>query len=436
MIDEPQRSWLPMAGAALLCGGVLFYLGRGTTFFYDDWSIVLGGRAEPARLLESHNGHLILLTRLIYRLLLATVGLRHYWVYRLVGIAFHLLGAGLLFAYARTRVPPLLAHVAAVSFLLFGASWQCLLWPFQICFSGAMAGGLALFLLLDRDDRLAVRGAPLALAASLASSGLGIPFALGALVDSAGRARGWRRLIFLAAPLVALGVWYVCSVARAHPPATGPRRVVGYVVSAAAGALGAVTSMGTARGRYLLVPGLAFLMWRTIFDRRDRARLAALVIMPLSFWALSALMRSGVSAPDAGRYLYPGGLFVWLLLIESVRRISFSRTAQALVLVAAATAAVRNMTALHAAAAEFRGLSAYVRAELCALEQAGENLDRQYRPDAQRMPQVTAGAYLDAVRDRGSPAFSLAEMAAAPADLRAAFERALHEAALRPSSAR
>ncbi len=60
--------------AVLLCGcGVLLlYAGRHLTFFYDEWSFILqrrGGGVDTY--LNPHNGHLVLFSVIIYKLLFA-----------------------------------------------------------------------------------------------------------------------------------------------------------------------------------------------------------------------------------------------------------------------------------------------------------------------------------------------------------------------------
>ena len=67
----------------------------------------------------------------------------------------HLVAAALLLAVMRrARVRPWIATAAASSFVLFGAGWENIVVPFQICFTGALAFGLAQLLLADHDGSI------------------------------------------------------------------------------------------------------------------------------------------------------------------------------------------------------------------------------------------------------------------------------------------
>src|SRR5260221_7588656 len=77
-------------------------LGRGRTFFFDEWTFILdrrGGLVDA--LLQPHNGHLSLIPAGVYRVLFLVVGLAHYRPYRLVAIFVHLLVAALVAALVR-----------------------------------------------------------------------------------------------------------------------------------------------------------------------------------------------------------------------------------------------------------------------------------------------------------------------------------------------
>src|SRR5438045_469852 len=69
--------------------------------------------------------------------------------------------------------------------------------------------GVGALLALDRRDRAGDVAASLLLALSLASSGVGIPVALGVIVDVLGRRGRSRELWILAAPLILYGIWWL-----------------------------------------------------------------------------------------------------------------------------------------------------------------------------------------------------------------------------------
>jgi len=141
--------------AALVAGGVLIYqVGRGTTFFYDEWNFILERRTGGLdAFLRPHGGHWSTVPVAVYRVLFALVGLRHYGAYRATLIGFHLACCVLLFMIARRRVGAMLALLPTILLIFLGSAWQDLLWPFQIGYLGSIAAGLASLLALDARTR-------------------------------------------------------------------------------------------------------------------------------------------------------------------------------------------------------------------------------------------------------------------------------------------
>src|SRR5436190_23930925 len=119
------RYWLAFAALAILAAATIARLGRGWSFFYDEWGVILyrrsGGLAAFAAPL---NGHLVAGPVAVYRLLFATFGLSSYTPYRSVTIAAHLGLMTLVFAYARRRLPGALALVAVAPLLVLGYAWE------------------------------------------------------------------------------------------------------------------------------------------------------------------------------------------------------------------------------------------------------------------------------------------------------------------------
>ena len=99
-VDAPTEespsahSWRPadwlgvlVFGAAALCAVLwLLDLGRGLTFFLDEWDFIeyTGNPGYWHTVLQPHNGHPSMVPFSLYDLLLHTVGLRHYWPYQLI----------------------------------------------------------------------------------------------------------------------------------------------------------------------------------------------------------------------------------------------------------------------------------------------------------------------------------------------------------------
>ena len=144
-------AWLAVGVAAVVAAVVLLHVGRGLTWFYDEWSWILQRRTGSLDdFLANHNGHLNLVPVIVYKTMWAVFGLTDYTAFRVLDVVVHITTCVLLFVYLRRRTPPWFAVAATIAILFLGYAYQDLLWPFQIQYIGAVAAGLAAFLLLDR----------------------------------------------------------------------------------------------------------------------------------------------------------------------------------------------------------------------------------------------------------------------------------------------
>ena len=206
---HPATAALAVAiGAA---GVVLLYAGRHLTFFYDEWTFVLLRRGGSiSTYLDPHNGHLSLFPVVIYKLLFKLVGLRHYWPYRAVLVALDLASSVLLYALAARRIGRWLAIAPALLLALIGSAYQDLVWPFQIGFVGSVAGGLGALLVIEaraatrKSDALAT----VLVIYSVASSSVGLAFAVAVAVALLVRGEWRRGLVIIGIPLVLYAIWY------------------------------------------------------------------------------------------------------------------------------------------------------------------------------------------------------------------------------------
>src|SRR3954469_13319263 len=113
-------------------------LGRAQWFYRDEWDFVAARKAgDLGDLFRPHNEHWTTAPILLYRALYGLFGLRVYLPYRLPVLLLHLTAAALLLVVTRRAgVSPWIATAAASLFALFGAGWQNIVQPFQICFTG------------------------------------------------------------------------------------------------------------------------------------------------------------------------------------------------------------------------------------------------------------------------------------------------------------
>ena len=121
---------------------ILLVVGRRKWFFWDEWDFLAQrglhghGLAEAvARLFRPHNEHWSTLPILVYRLLFALFGVRHYLPYQAVVVLVHLaVCLALWFIMVRAGASAWVATALGAVFALFGAGSQTSLWAFQIGF--------------------------------------------------------------------------------------------------------------------------------------------------------------------------------------------------------------------------------------------------------------------------------------------------------------
>jgi hypothetical protein len=421
-----ERNWWWALAALMLANALLLlYMGRGLSFFFDDWDYVThdyGGGIHS--LLVAHNGHMSLFPVTIYKVLFHLVGLNHYAVFRLVLIALHLTCAAPVFVLASRRVARVPALLATALILFLGAAWEDLLWAFQIDYLLSIAGGLAVWALLERRDRLGDVGAMLALTVALGSSGLGIPVLIGVVVELAWR-REWRRGFVAVIPALLYALWYM-HYGEDEITRNGLINSPGFAEDIAAAAFGGIAGRGLDWGRPIALLGFLVLLRQLARSVPISARMAGLLATGASLWLLTAAARSTISSPETGRYIYLGAVVIVLVAVELLRGMTLSARVAALAAVVVALFAVTGLTLLHNGALGLRGTSKTVTAELGALELAAARAPAGYQPDPRLAPQISAGPYLHTVRAIGSsPADTPAEVAAADPTSRAGADAVL-----------
>lgn len=426
VLADPRMPPVAFAVLAAIAGAVLLYVGRSTTFYYDDWSFLLGRRGGGVdALLEPHNGHLSALPVAAYKALWRLVGLDDYWVFRTALTLLHLLAATLMYALVRPRLGAWPAVVAGGLLAFLGVAWQDVLWPFQIGFIGSVAGGLGAWLALDRKRDVI---AAACLAAALACSGLGVPIVAAAIVELAVR-REWRRLATVAgAPVALYGLWWLTGHGDSQINRDNFSQVPQWAVDMAAAAVGAPFGRGTDWGRPLLLVALGLLVWRASGPRALSPRLVGLGAAGAAFWVLTAASRANIEQPETSRYTYLGAVIVLLALAELLRGMRPRGRVLVLAVLIAGLGVAQNLTALSAGGRFLRATSDSVRAEFAAVELQRERVPPEYELDARLMPQVRAGQYLRLIDDAGStPAYSPQELAEAGAPARVEADRVLRE---------
>lgn len=427
-------AWIVVGVASVAAAALLLHVGRGLTWFYDEWSWILTRRTGSLDdFLANHNGHLNLVPVAVYKVMWAMFGLEHYTAFRVLAVVLHVGTCVLLFVYVRRRAQLWFAVAATVVILFLGYAYQDLLWPFQIQYLGAVAAGIGALLLLDRRDAVGDVGASVALAVAVACSGVGLPFVGAVTLELLLRRTSWRRLWVPLVPLALWGLWYL-QYGTSQVKGSNFHLVPENAALMGSAASGALFGISMDSGRVLL--GLLGIVVAVVLavERRISPRFAAVLALALGYWILTALSRAQYHDPAASRYLYPGAVFVVLVLAELVPRVPrgsgrVGTVLGGLVLVVLVAVSVRgNVDQLRQGGAGLRDASTYVKAELRAVELAGARVDPGFRPDPVRAPQIDAGRYLAAIHDLGSPADSVADLRRQPAAVRNAADVVLLQA--------
>ena len=415
-------------GMLLVTTVILLVATRHFTFFYDEWDFILHRRASGAgTYLDPANGHLVLFPVIVYKLLFAIVGLRHYTAYVLVDIALNLVCGTLLYVLVRRRLGPWLALVPAGLLMLMGTAYQDLTWPFQICFLGSIAGGLGAFLALDRGDLLGDLIAAALLAWSLSSSAVGLAFLVAAAVLLIARGWSWQRAWVIAVPAALFALWYLGWGQHEHVTLGVVLHAPQYVANAAADAVAGIAGVDPSWGPALAVGALVLIMysWRRAGLGLPTPMLLAAIAGALTFWGLAAIIRTNGADPGASRYLYVGAVFIWLVVAEARVATNVSGPWLALAGLAVAGALIANLGALRDSANDRRTRDASVRASLAAVDIARRYVSPAFVPDPVNAPVLVVGPYVAAVNQLGSPAYTTGELLRAPETARAQADKVL-----------
>ena len=438
---------LLLVAVLIAAGAVNLYFTREMTFYQDTWAFLMERRdLSVDAVFLPHSEHIVVIPVLLEQLLVRVFGMSsarpEYVLYALA-----LLGsAALLFVYLRRRVGDWLALIAVTLVLFLGPAWEVLLWPFEVFFVGSVFFGLAALLALEREDRPGDVAACIFLTLCLGCSSLGIPFLVGCAVAFAlgPRERRLRRAYAVAVPALLIAAWYLIwgqegashvSVANALD---SPKWMLEAVVANTGSALGLnpdPTSDALGRGpnpepglnpvwSWLIVGAIALATAGWVAVRRSRGIRVSRCVWPVaaiacSNWFLTALNYFHGREATNSRYQYAGAIFVLMLVASLFDGVRPRRLTVAVGAVVAALAVVPHIVVLGKGADFLDEQSVLTRADTGAMEIARNTID----PGFQLSPEVagtttlinvTAGEYFAATDEYGSPAYTPAELAAAP----------------------
>jgi hypothetical protein len=424
-------AWIALALLIALAGALILYLGRGLTFFRDEWTFVLYRDGHSIENFTSnYAGHLLLWPTGIFALMFRTIGLDHYEAYRAMALPWHLLCGLLVYLLARRRIGGAAALAPAAVILFLGSSWMDILWPFQISFTGAIAFGLAALLLLDRDDLLGDALACLSICIALGWSGAGLPFVPGIAVGLLLRRRLLSRTWVFAIPSLLYLAWLAKAGGEGIDYAANLVHVPDYLMHMVGAAIAAIWGFPYAWAPRLAAVAAALVAIRLWQLGRDSILAWEALATGATFWVLTALSRAQENDPGAVRYVYPSVVFLLLLAVGLAPRRSPGRLATATVLALAALALPSNISKFEDGRDDLLFTSNVTSAELGSLQLAREVVDPEFAPEMNAFVHAVPAAAFFFATDRygSSPADSPAEIAASPEYARHRADRTSIEA--------
>jgi hypothetical protein len=419
-------------GAALVASAALLLaLESDLTFFQDTWAFLLHRRGLSADVfLEPHNEHIVVIPVALEKLWVALFGMASALPEQVAMVLVLAASGALVFVYARRRLGPWPALLAAVLLLFLGPAWEVLLWPFEIALAGSVLFGVAALLALDGGSRRGDLVACLCLVLAIGFSSLGVAFLVGAIADVLLRRRelGLRRAWLAAVPLLLYAAWWAGwghdaeTHLSLHNVLVSPRYVAEGLAATLSSLLGlsAIGLVGkVVWGLPLLLAALAGLGWRLAHGFRPSPHLWPVVAATAVYWLLAAFNYIPGREASTSRYMYAGAALTLLLAAELLRGVRFGRTALLAGGAVTIAAVGLNLIPLGDGKEWLREQTALTRAELGALEIAR----RTVGPDFSLTPEVAgtlslvdvdAGDYLEMAAAHGSPAYTAAELLAAP----------------------
>jgi len=325
---------LIVALAATAGCGVILWLARGYTFYFDEWAFILTAPDwSVASYLQPHNEHPAMLPRLIYAAMLGTIGLRAYWPYMAALLILHATSVLLLFELVRRRAGDIMAIGCAAILLVLGAGWENLLWAFQLGFVGSIACGLGMLLALEAaTGRARMPLVTALLAGSLMFSSIGLFFGVAAGVRLAATKAQRNDLAWLVPVGIAFAAWYLAfgRYGPAPGPPSSPANLLVlplYALWGLGASAAAIVGEGGLFGPPLLLlaaGAVGFAWWRGGVDPLALGVAAGLV----TFYIVTGLSRAqlGYQQSGSGRYVYVGAVFWLILLADPARRLPWRGT--------------------------------------------------------------------------------------------------------------
>lgn len=452
-VFDDRFAWAWLAAAMAVAMATILWFGRGTTFGPDELSLFIQSPGlDLDGALHPHDGHLVVVVRLVDKALLDAFG-GSYLPFRLLAASSVLLAVGLLFAYMKRRVPPFVALAPCVVLLFFGSDVLHVLASNAFGVLFGVSCGLGALLALERRDLAGDGLAVLLLCLGIATYSVALAFVAGAAVLIVLGGDRWRRVWVVAIPLVLYGAWSLWAARyvsgpdnQAHLshvlllPAWGVQSL-GAVFAALTGFDYPFPESGKPfqAGPVLAVIALIGLGLRLKRGRIPPSLWAAFAVL-IAVWGLGVLTNGTNRAPDSPRYLFSGAVVVLMAAAGCAAGLRWPRATIVGLYAVAVSGFCVNLYLLHEGGFNLRnGFGTEVRAGFAAIDVVGERAQESFVarvPEGRDFAGIESplnfvfgsvretgrepvAAYLAAAERYGSLGYSLAEVQAASDSVRA-----------------
>lgn len=425
-----RKAWTALGVGMSISAVLALWLGRNVSFTVDEYSwISLIGENGLGDVLEPYVGHLIVIPRLLYWLVLELNGVSSYALFQVLALASLFLMVGLLFAWLKKRTGAWVALAPCLVILIFPVDHLHYLTGNGIVISLAVAFGLAALLAWEKESRAGDLWAFAFLVLGLLTYTITAAFAVG-LVVAALIERNWKRLWVGLVPLLLYGVWRLLAVSGgAESVEGGPEwdnllllpawsfQSLGAVLAALTGlgfdfydlAGGPATEQGRALGPALAVAALLGLwLWLSRNGRPGRAFWVTGAIL-VALFASQVVVWGTIEARDPGapRYLLPGAVVVVMVVAALLAGARWSRAAFGGLWVVTLSSLVVSVGILANNTAWFETVERGARAEITAIRLLETSGKQPLSPEAQPRDRVRSEFSYEGSSEYGNLGFAL-----------------------------
>ena len=245
-LNRDRVGWVVLGGGAAVYFVLSLWLTRGTTFNADELGYFSDDRGfDLENIFTPHNGHLIVVTRIIYAASFNVFGVA-YTPFRLAEPASGLAVAVFLFALLKRRIGAAAALAPTLVVLFLGSS-PITLFPVGIQILNAVAAGLGGLLALEQRSMRWDLVACALLIVSVLSFSTGVAFVAGAAVWILVGDDRWQRAWVFLAPAGIYAGWWLWAQQFDGLPLTVSNLLLtpNYGAESLASALAALTGLST-----------------------------------------------------------------------------------------------------------------------------------------------------------------------------------------------